>query len=226
MNKEPADVRLGNKPGELKQAILDNLYFIQGRSSELATPNDWYMATAFTVRDRMMKNWIDLLERLYNKDLKIVGYLSAEFLMGPHLGNALINLGIYDEVDEAVESLGQHLDQFMKQEEEPGLGNGGLGRLAACFLDSLSTLKVPAIGYGIRYEFGIFDQVLRNGWQVEVTDKWLLLGNPWEIARPEICFNVKLGGYTENYVDHEGKYRAKWVPDYEIRGVAYDTPVP
>src|SRR5205809_2707240 len=225
MNKEPVDVRLGNRPGELKQAILDNLYFIQGRSSELATLNDWYMATAYTVRDRMMKNWIDLLHGLYNKDLKIVGYLSAEFLMGPHLGNALINLGIYDKTKEAVESLGLDLNTLMKQEEEPGLGNGGLGRLAACYLDSLSTLRVPAIGYGIRYEFGIFDQVIRDGWQVEVTDKWLRLGNPWEIPRPEIAFDVKLGGRTEHYQDEQGRQRVRWIPERVVKGVAYDTPV-
>ena len=127
-----------------------------------------------------------------DKDLKIVGYLSAEFLMGPHLGNALINLGIFDEIKEAVEQLGLDLSQMMKQEEEPGLGNGGLGRLAACFLDSLTTLKVPAIGYGIRYEFGIFDQQIRDGWQVEITDKWLRFGNPWEIARPEICLQCEI----------------------------------
>ena len=226
MNNELVDIRLGNSPTELKQSILDNLYFVQGRSKELATLNDWYMAVAYTVRDRMMENWVNLIDRLQNKDLKIVGYLSAEFLMGPHLGNALINLGIFDETKEAVRSLGVDMDKLMKQEEEPGLGNGGLGRLAACFLDSLTTLKVPAIGYGIRYEFGIFDQEIRDGWQVEVTDKWLRLGYPWEIARPEVCFNVKLGGHTENYTDEAGKYRVKWVPDYEISGVAHDTPIP
>src|SRR6478735_6442670 len=225
MNKEPADVRLGNKPGELKQAILDNLYFIQGRSSELATPNDWYMATAFTVRDRMMKNWIDLLERLYNKDLKIVGYLSAEFLMGPHLGNALINLGIWDEIKEAVELLGLDLQQIMKQEGEPGLGNGGLGRLAACYLDSLTTLKVGAIGYGIRYEFGIFDQEIRDGWQVEVTDKWLQKGNAWEIVRPDVSFYVGFGGHIESETDAEGRLWVRWIPVNEVKGVACDMPM-
>jgi starch phosphorylase len=226
MNTELVDIRLGNSPAELKASILDNLYFIQGRSSELATLNDWYMAVAYTVRDRMMENWIKVIQRLSDKDLKIVGYLSAEFLMGPHLGNALINLGIFGETKEAVESLGLDLNRLLKQEEEPGLGNGGLGRLAACFLDSLTTLMVPAIGYGIRYEFGIFDQEIRDGWQVEITDKWLRLGNPWEIPRPEVCFNVKLGGHTEGYTDEQGKYRVKWIPHYEIKGIAHDTPVP
>jgi starch phosphorylase len=226
MHTELVDIRLGNSPAELEASIIDNLYFIQGRPSELATLNDWYMAVAYTVRDRMMENWVTNIQRLSDKDLKIVGYLSAEFLMGPHLGNALINLGIFAQTKEAVESLGLDMNQLMKQEEEPGLGNGGLGRLAACFLDSLTTLMIPAIGYGIRYEFGIFDQEIHDGWQVEVTDKWLRLGNPWEIVRPEICFNVKLGGHTESYTDKEGKYRVKWIPHYEIKGIAHDTPVP
>ena len=212
-------------PATLKQAILDHLYYTQARPANLATLNDWYMAVAYTVRDRMMKNWVSLISRLGDKDLKIVGYLSAEFLMGPHLGNALINLGIYDVTKEAVKLLGQDFQQIISQEEEPGLGNGGLGRLAACYLDSLTTLKIPAIGYGIRYEFGIFDQQIIDGWQVEKTDKWLRFGNPWEIARPEIRFKVNLGGHTENYVD-KGKYRVRWTPEYQVTGVAYDTPVP
>ena len=123
-----------NKP-ELKQAILDNLYYLRGKSTTLATMHDWYIAVAYTVRNMMMKNWVKLLEGLYNKDLKIVGYLSAEFLMGPHLGNAMINLGIFDDIKNAVEELDLDFNQILQQEEEPGLGNGGLGRLAACYLD-------------------------------------------------------------------------------------------
>jgi len=224
LNVKEASVE--NKRSKLQQAILDNLYYSVGKLRELATPHDWYVALAYTARDRMMKNWIESLQHLQDKELKIVGYLSAEFLMGPHLGNALINLGIMDEMEEATKELGLELDQLMHVEEEPGLGNGGLGRLAACFLDSLSTLRVPAIGYGIRYEFGIFNQRIRDGWQVEATDKWLRYGNPWEIARPEICYNVGFGGYTENYIDEKGKYRVRWVHDHEVKGVAYDTPIP
>lgn len=214
------------KKEELKQTILDNLYFIQGKTTELATLNDWYIAVAHTVRNEMMLNWVNSLKRLREKDLKIVGYLSAEFLMGPHLGNALINLNIFDKIKKAIEQLGLDFHDLLAQEEEPGLGNGGLGRLAACYLDSLTTLKIAAVGYGIRYEFGIFDQIIRDGWQIEVTDKWLQAGNPWEIARPEIWCNVKLGGHTESYTDAEGKYRVKWIPLYEVKGIAYDTPVP
>jgi len=136
-----------------------------------------------------------------------VAYLSAEFLTGPHLGNSLINLGIWDATREAISKVGQNLSELIEQEEEPGLGNGGLGRLAACYMDSLATLNVPAIGYGIRYEFGIFDQAIRDGWQVELTDKWLRFGNPWEIVRSEINFEVKFGGRTEHYRDEQSRYR-------------------
>ena len=122
--------------------------------------------------------------------------------------------------------MGQDLSSLLEQEEEPGLGNGGLGRLAACYMDSLATLNVPAIGYGIRYEFGIFDQAIRDGWQVELTDKWLRFGNPWEIVRSEITFDVKFGGRTEPYDDEQGRYRVRWVPEKVVKGVAYDTPVP
>ena len=131
------------------------------------------------------------------RDVKVACYLSAEFLIGPQLGNNLVNLGIEASAREAMRALGQDLDALLALEEEPGLGNGGLGRLAACYLDSLATLEMPAIGYGIRYEFGIFDQEIRDGWQVEVTDKWLQKGNPWEIVRPDVSFYVKFGGHTE-----------------------------
>jgi glycogen phosphorylase len=220
------DVRTGMSVEALKQAILDNLYFIQGRPPQLATPNDWYMALAYTVRDRTVDRWVKSFKAIRQPDIRAVAYLSAEFLMGPHLGNALINLGIETQVREAVTQLGLDFDQLLAQEQEPGLGNGGLGRLAACFLDSLATLAIPAIGYGIRYEFGIFDQQIHDGWQVEITDQWLHLGNPWEIPRPEITYRVSLGGHTEPYYDGGGRYRVRWVPWHVVRGVAYDTAIP
>ena len=220
------DIRTGLSPAALAQAVADNLHYVQARVPEIATRNDWYLALACTVRDRLLDRWIKTVQgMLTSKDLKVVCYLSAEFLMGPQLGNSLINLGIYDPAREAVGRLKLDLDELLAQEEEPGLGNGGLGRLAACFMDSLSTLEVPAIGYGIRYEFGIFDQEIRDGWQVEVTDKWLRLGNPWEIPRPEITFDVKLGGHTEHYRDEQGRQRVRWIPARVVKGVAYDTPV-
>jgi starch phosphorylase len=192
---------------------------------ESATRNDWYLALAHAVRDRLLDRWIEAERTLMHHDVRSVSYLSAEFLMGPHLGNNLLNLGILEEARQAVETLGLSLDELLEQEEEPGLGNGGLGRLAACYLDSLATLEIPAVGYGIRYEFGIFDQIIRDGWQVEITDKWLHLGNPWEIPRPEINFYVNLGGHTETYRDPEGQRRVRWIPYRVVKGVAYDTPV-
>ena len=183
------------------------------------------MALAYAVRDRLLDRWVDTGLSYLVERSRTVCYLSAEFLLGPHLGNNLINLGAYEEVREAMHDLGLRLDDLLEQEEEPGLGNGGLGRLAACYLDSLATLQVPSIGYGVRYEFGIFDQEIRDGWQVEVTDKWVRLGNQWEIERPEITFRVKLGGHTETHRDETGRHRVRWVPEREIRGVAYDTPI-
>jgi starch phosphorylase len=175
----------GHHAGEsvetLKRAIMDNLYYRGARIPAVATKNDWYLALAYTVRDRIMNRWIKSLDAIVKKDVRVVSYLSAEFLMGPHLVNNMINLGIYEEMKEAATQLGLDLETLIDQEEEPGLGNGGLGRLAACFMDSLATLEIKAIGYGVRYEFGIFDQEIRDGWQVEKTDKWLRLGNPWEI---------------------------------------------
>jgi len=222
---EQNDVRRGMGVADLKQAVLDHLHFTQARTVALATRNDWYMAVACAVRDRMLDDWLTSLSHLRDKDVKIVSYLSAEFLMGPHLGNNLVNLGIMEPVRQAVAELGQDLEELLKQEEEPGLGNGGLGRLAACYLDSLATLRIPAIGYGIRYEFGIFDQEIRDGWQVEKTDKWLRLGNPWEICRPEIAYELGVGGQTERYTDEGGHRRVRWVPGKVIKGIAYDTPV-
>ena len=220
------DVRSGLGLRTLWRDYVDNLICVQGRGiPEAATPNDRYMAFAYTVRDRMMYNAAHALHTYREKDFKVVCYLSAEFLMGPHLGNNLINLGIYDGVREALKKAGYDLEDILEQETEPGLGNGGLGRLAACYLDSLATLEIPSVGYGIRYEFGIFDQDLRDGWQVERTDKWLRLGNPWEIARPESLLSVKLGGHTEPYSDEQGRYRVRWVPHHIVRGVAYDTPL-
>ncbi len=221
---EPEDIRSGLSPSTIAQAFSDNLAYLCARFPEVATLNDRYVALAYSVRDRLLHRWINTAQTYYQLRSRSVCYLSAEFLMGPQLGNNLVNLGIYDQVREAMKQLGLDLDELLEQEGEPGLGNGGLGRLAACFLDSLATLQIPAIGYGIRYEFGIFDQALRDGWQVEVTDKWLRLGNPWEIARPEIIFDIKLGGRTETY-NEGGRNRVRWIPDRVVKGMAYDTPV-
>ncbi len=217
--------RTGVSVEAIKQSIAEHLFLTQGRPLGVASKNDFYMAVALAIRDRLLYRWFYSIQALRSKGVKGVAYLSAEFLIGPQLENNLISLGIYDKIRDAFEDAGFDLDALIEYEQEPGLGNGGLGRLAACYLDSLATLEVPAIGYGIRYEFGIFDQQISNGWQVEVTDKWLSLGNPWEIARPEIAYDVKLGGHTESYRDDTGKYRVKWIPAQVIRGCAYDTPV-
>jgi starch phosphorylase len=175
----------------------------------------------------MLDGYITTLDTITGANTaKVVAYLSAEFLTGPHLGNSLVNLGLWQATKEALSSLGQELTDLLQQEEEPGLGNGGLGRLAACYMDSLATLNIPAIGYGIRYEFGIFDQAIRDGWQVEHTDKWLRFGNPWEIPRLEVAYKVMFGGHTEHLRDEQGQPSVRWVSDRMVRGVAHDTPVP
>ena len=208
----------------VKRSVLDNLHFCLAKLPQNATLNDWYLALAYTVRNRMIQQWINTLQN-YTEDLTVVAYLSSEFLMGPQLGNILINLGIYEEISQAVKELGLNLSELSEQEEEPGLGNGGKGRIAACYMDSLSTLEIPAIGYGVRYEFGTFKQEIRDGWQVEITDKWLSSGNPWEIQRPEITYAIKLGGRTESYYDEQDCFRVRWIPKFSVKGIAYDTPV-
>ncbi len=209
----------------LKQGFIDHLRYSQGRPDELATVNDFYMALAYTVRDRLQQRWISSVETYRRNKARIVSYLSAEFLIGPQLANNLINLGIYESVRDAYQSAGLNWEEMLEQEPEPGLGNGGLGRLAACFLDSLSTLEIPAIGYGIRYEFGIFHQVIRDGGQEELTDKWLFQGNPWEIPHPDVAYEVKFGGHTRQYYDEHGQYRVEWVPNYMVRGVVCNMPI-
>ena len=218
-------VRRQNTAKAIKRDVLEKLFSMQGKFPAVATRNDYYLALAYAVRERLMQRWISTVETYFEGESRTAVYLSAEFLMGPQLGTNLINLGIYDQARQAVAELGLGLDEILEQEEEPGLGNGGLGRLAACYMDSMATLQIPAIGYGIRYEFGIFDQAIRDGWQVEMTDKWLRLGNPWEIPRPEIGYQVKLGGHTEPYTDETGRYCVRWVPHRVVLGTLYDTPI-
>ena len=209
----------------LERAFLHKLFSIQGKFAELATPNDYYMALAFTVRDLMLRRWVNTAAAYTRQRVRTVCYLSAEYLLGPQLGSNLVSLGIYEDVRAMVNGLGLDFDGLLAQEPEPGLGNGGLGRLAACFIDSLATLEIPTLAYGIRYEFGIFQQEIVDGWQVEKTDKWLKFGNPWELPRPEWAVPVQFGGYTERYQDEHGRLRVRWVPSRLVNGVPYDTPV-
>ncbi|NOQ13265.1 MAG: glycogen/starch/alpha-glucan family phosphorylase [Methyloprofundus sp.] len=219
------DDRTGESVPSLIRAIADNMFYVQGKFLGTETKNDAYLAVAYTVRDRLLRRWIDTTEEYIKQDARLVCYLSAEFLLGPHLHNNLINLDLVEPMRKAVASYGLTLEDIIEQEGEPGLGNGGLGRLAACYIDSLASLQIPAIAYGIRYEYGIFGQEIKNGWQVETTDKWLRLGNPWELHRPERTYEVKYGGHTESWEDIEGRFHVRWIPNRVVTGVAYDTPI-
>lgn len=210
----------------LRRAFADNLFYLQGKDQSNATLRDYYQALAYTVRDRLLHRFLKTGRTYYEENVKVVSYLSAEFLMGRHLANNMASLGIFDKMRRVVAESGLDIQDLIEQEPDPGLGNGGLGRLAACFLDSLANLEMPAIGYGIRYEFGIFHQALKDGWQAEVPDNWLMYRNPWEIIRPEDSVLVKLGGHTEGYRDAEGNYRVSWICDRQVKAVPYDTPVP
>ncbi len=217
--------RTGLSADALRRGILDHLRYSVGRPAAAIRPEHYYRATALAVRDRMQDNRVASTQTSLDLGRKVTCYLSAEFLMGPQLGANLLNLGIEDAARAALAELGQDIDEVLACEEEPGLGNGGLGRLAACYLDSLATLERPAIGYGIRYEFGIFDQEIHDGWQVEKTDNWLDSGNPWEIAKPDVSYLVNWGGFVEHYRDDDGNDRVRWVPGRVLKGVAYDTPI-
>lgn len=217
--------RTGLSADALRRGIVDHLRYSIGRPAAALRPEHYYRALALAVRDRMQDNRVASTQTSLDLGRKVTCYLSAEFLMGPQLGSNLLNLGIEDAARQALEELGQDIGEVLACEEEPGLGNGGLGRLAACYLDSLATLERPAIGYGIRYEFGIFDQEIHDGWQVEKTDNWLVNGNPWEIAKPDVNYLVKWGGYAEHYTDDSGHKRVRWVPGRVLKGVAYDTPI-
>jgi starch phosphorylase len=218
-------IRTGLSEESIRLAFLDNLFYIQGRTLEVATLNDKYKALAYTIRDRLLHRWVSTIRTYQQANPRTVCYLSAEYLPGPFMGNNLLNLDIEENTRKALAGLELDLDELMEHEEEPGLGNGGLGRLAACFMDSLATLEISAIGYGIRYEFGIFKQVIRNGEQLETADNWLRYGNPWEVRRPNISYEVKIGGHTEQYHDDEGRLRVRWVPGESFHGIATDTPI-
>jgi starch phosphorylase len=220
------NIRTGYGVHEIREAFLNNLFYVQGKNCRTATRNDRYIALAYTVRDRMLERWMRSIDLYFSSDVRVVSYLSAEYLPGPHLGNNMLNLGICDVVEAAMASLDIDVHDLLEKEGEPGLGNGGLGRLAACFLDSLATQEIPAIGYGIRYEFGIFEQQIEDGWQIERADHWLQLGNPWEMPRPETTFKVKLGGHTEQFSDDAGRRRVRWIPERVVKGMAHDTPIP
>jgi len=224
-----SDIRssLGDDPLAIKESILNHLQFTLAELPE-HVDSQWepYVSLALAVRDRLIENWIHTQESYYAQDAKRVYYLSLEFLMGRTLGNAAVNLGILEACRDSLFDLGYSLEDLRDAEWDAGLGNGGLGRLAACFLDSLATLRMPAYGYGIRYEYGIFHQRIVDGAQVEVPDTWLEYGNPWEIARPNDLFPVKLYGGLRSRVDEQGHYQVDWVDADVVMAMPYDTPIP
>ncbi|HLP26187.1 MAG TPA: glycogen/starch/alpha-glucan phosphorylase, partial [Acidobacteriota bacterium] len=219
----PTPLAADNSVAAIKRDIVEKLFCLLARFPEVATPHDRYLAVAYAVRDRLLRHWVATAHSYYEHASRTAVYLSAEFLIGPQLGKNLLNLGLTEPFVAAIRELGWDADDIFAQEAEPGLGNGGLGRLAACYLDSMATLELPSIGYGIRYEFGIFDQEIRDGWQIERSDRWLRLGYPWEIPRPEIAFTLKLGGRTESYHDRHATYRVRWIPDRVVVGTPCDT---
>ena len=202
----------------LNNGINDRLYYTLGKRPDNASKHDFYMALCYAVRDQMMSYWLNNQQ----SNEKEVAYLSAEFLIGPQLNNNLLNLGIKKEAEEALSEYDQCLDKILDCAEEPGLGNGGLGRLAACYMESLATLKIPSTGYGIRYKYGIFKQVVRDNQQIEITDNWLHGDWPWELSYPDESVHVGFGGRVENYVSDHNNYRCRWVPEEQVVAVPYD----
>ncbi|HEY4491374.1 MAG TPA: glycogen/starch/alpha-glucan phosphorylase, partial [Acidobacteriota bacterium] len=190
-----------------------------------ATKLDLYKSFASTVKDQLTKRWSQTQQTYYNVDAKRIYYLSLEFLMGRALRNNVMNLQLDEESAQALQQLGYSLEELQESEWDAGLGNGGLGRLAACFLDSMATMELPAYGYGIRYEYGIFFQHIRDGYQVETPDNWLRYGNIWEIARPEYLYTVKFYGRVVQFKDKDGQLRSEWVDTDEVMAMAYDTPI-
>jgi starch phosphorylase len=210
---------------ELRDAIVAKLLYSVGKDLTTAQPRDWFMATALATRDRMVDRWMDATRLTNFKGLKRVYYLSLEFLLGRLLADGLRNLHLIETASRALAELGIDIDEILVEEPDAALGNGGLGRLAACFMDSMASLKIPAYGYGIRYDFGLFRQVMIDGWQHEVPEDWLSFGNPWEFERPEVSYRISFGGFVE-YIGRDGDIaRGIWHPSATLQAVAYDTPV-
>jgi len=217
---------VGTEPEALRRALYDRLVYSLGTDPRTATTRQWLHATSYAVRDRLMGRWMDTMRSYARSDAKRVYYLSMEFLTGRLLSNSLMNLGLYDQYREVLSDLDLELEDVRAIEPDAGLGNGGLGRLAACILDSMASLSLPGFGYGIRYEYGMFFQRIEQGAQAEHPDNWLRYGNPWEIHRPETMFPVRFGGRVAERTDESGRVRCEWVETDEVMATAYDTPVP
>jgi starch phosphorylase len=231
-NAESAETQAMSPPGlgmdsdSLGMDIARHLSYTLGRDSHSVNNRYRYIATVMAVRDRLMERWKATHAAYYDANCKRGYYLSMEFLMGRALGNALLNLGLEQDAETALRSLGQRLEDIAEEEADAGLGNGGLGRLAACFLDSCATLQLPVFGYGIRYDYGMFRQRIVNGAQVEEPDHWLSHGIPWEMNRPEYSRRVKFGGRSDFYRDGQGRMRVSWVDTKDVLAIPYDLPIP
>ncbi len=210
-------------PGQFRRAVFDHLLYTCVKEQEEASAHDLYRAMAHTVRDRLVQRWLSTQRTYLEHDAKRVCYLSSEFLTGRSLGLCLLNLGLYQEAEKVVGERGFDLGEVLESEGDPGLGNGGLGRLAACFMDSLATLELPAVGYGIRYDYGIFEQRIEHGQQIEHRDNWLHQGNPWELPRFEHTQSVRLYGHVETHKEADGKVRTVWIESKTVLGVPYDS---
>jgi starch phosphorylase len=224
--QQPVSRRTARTVKDFKEALADNLYYTRGQAAYTASLYDIYVALAYTVRDYLMERWHKTVNAYYQARPKFVYYLSAEYLPGRQITKNLLYTGTMELARQALAEWGFDLDALIALEREPGLGNGGLGRLAACFMDSMATLDIPAISYGIRYEFGIFGQSFRDGWQVESPDEWLYYGNPWEFPQPDDMVEVKFGGHTEHCTDEQGCYCVRWVPSQTVLGEPCHTLVP
>src|SRR6201996_1459969 len=209
----------------LRRALVAKLAYAVGKDPIVASNHDWFMATALTVRDRIVDRWFPSTRAIYNEKRKRVYYLSLEFLIGRLLGDALNNLGLTDTMRAALRELGVDLGQLLGIEPDAALGNGGLGRLAACFMESMASLSIAAYGYGIRYDHGLFRQRIQDGWQSEVPENWLASGNPWEFERPEVVYNIGFGGAVEATEAADGEARHAWTPGETVEAVAYDTAI-
>lgn len=219
------DDRTGMRDDDLVSAVSDHLRYSFAKNNRTASKHDIYLATALAIRDRLIHRWMKTMKRYYVTDAKRVYYLSAEYLLGRSMGNNLLNMGLIDTAKRLLAEHGIDLDKLEEEEPDPGLGNGGLGRLAACFLDSLASLNYPAMGYGIRYEFGIFQQSFKDGYQVESRDPWLERLNPWEIPRPDLAATIQFEGNVEHRLDENGELCADWINTKKVKGIPYDMPI-
>ena len=226
MSNQTLKLDLSTTPDELSESFYRHLRFGLGRDRYSQNDHYRYLALVATIREHLMPDWLATHKACYESEARRGYYISMEFLIGRSLRNAVLNLDLEDNLKTGLEQLGADLEELEDQEPDAGLGNGGLGRLAACFLDSCATLQLPVMGYGIRYEYGMFRQVMKKGFQHEEPDHWLAHGTPWEIERPEYTQTINFGGYSEFYKDHSGNMRVRWIADEQVNAIPYDLPIP